>query len=621
VKKKLKIISIHIKNSPQAMPLGPAILTAQIESTPVLKDIYAVEYSDYYIDQDITEILNDIIHCETTILGFSIYSWNREKFIELSDQIRKVKKEIIIFGGGAEATAAPESLLIDGNFDFVISGEGELPLIEALTAIHENRSLDGINAVYTIKNSEIIIPVERSWNMKDLNLITSPFLKGALDPGSYDGVLWELSRGCPFRCSFCFESRGNKDIRYYTMDRLKKELTLFEEKRVNQIFVLDPTFNYNRERAKDILKMIIEKAPYIHYTFEVRSEFIDAELADLFSRINCSLQIGLQSVNPEVLKNINRSFKMADFIDKISLLNSRGIIFGMDLIFGLPCDTLDSFMESLDFALSMQPNHLDIFPLSVLPGTELYEKSSQFCLNFENKAPYTIIDTPGFTKEDMEAANKIKEACDIFYNQGGAAGWMFMICETLETGPAELLRRFSDFIETKDKKITPASITKVQSEFTMKMFSEYEMSSLFRPMDDIIKIHGALKYALKGGPVKHKHIKDLNTSSVIEKSPGTCLIKLNYFFDDLMEIGTYNLHEFIENFRPEPNSTVVYNFNGEPKPLTLDKDTARLINSLNGKKSIEEILDMNKNIEKNDLMDFVNYALSEGIFRMPSKRD
>ena len=75
----------------------------------------------------------------------------------------------------------------------------------------------------------------------------------------------------------------------------------------------------------------------------MRSEFIDAEMARLFARLNCSLQIGLQSADPRVHKEVRRIFSPSDFMAKVALLNEAGAIFGFDLIYGLPGDTLRGF--------------------------------------------------------------------------------------------------------------------------------------------------------------------------------------------------------------------------------------------------------------------------------------
>jgi radical SAM superfamily enzyme YgiQ (UPF0313 family) len=610
---KLVIISIHIKNSPQAMPLAAALLKSQLDSLPEIKNKLSVSFMDFYMESSAEIIAESICGESPDIIGFSTYLWNRHLTEEICLIIKKRFPDITLFAGGAEATALPQNLLNSAPFDFVIKGEGELALTEVMKKFPENRSYKNIAGVY-VKDSNGDAETNQ-WPVMNLDALPSPFLAGELDPEKYSGVLWELSRGCPFKCSFCFESRGVAGVRQFSLERIKKELELFELKKVNQVFVLDPTFNRDANRAKKILRMIQNIAPMMHFTFEVRTEFIDSEMAELFSMINCSLQIGLQSAIPEVLSKVNRKIDPDKYAEKISLLNSAGVIFGLDLIYGLPGDTLDGFKHSLDYALRLQPNHLDIFPLSVLPGTALYEDAEFFKLNYLKNAPYTLISSPGFSESDMSAAESLKNACTVFYNRGGAAGWMFMVLETLDINPSEFLEDFSAFIIRKkiNSELSGEAITDIQLTFVKEQFSGNNLEKLFPVMADLIRFHGAVNCSLYAGPYSGMVNTPFNGKSVFKLSHGTRILELNYKFDELMTVGEFTLEEFLSHYRPEKTDVIVYNSGGEVKPLIVDKKISKLLQSFTGKNSLNESLMKNSSITKNEVYEFVEYALAETI--------
>ena len=148
-------------------------------------------------------------------------------------------------------------------------------------------------------------------------VLSSPYLDGTIDVAKYGGALWELARGCPFKCSYCYESKGEKKVSYFPLERLEKEIELFAKKNISQVFVLDPTYNASKERAIKMLKIIEKKAPGMFFYFEARAEFIDRELAQAFSRVPCALQIGLQSADEAVLKNVHRTLDKKKFIRNI----------------------------------------------------------------------------------------------------------------------------------------------------------------------------------------------------------------------------------------------------------------------------------------------------------------
>lgn len=429
----LVLVAIHLEPSPRAVPLGPAMLASVVRRA--FPEVIQVRILDLFLQQSAEACADQILVSSPDWVGFSIYVWNHALSREIARILRARNPSILLFAGGSEATADPKGMLADGFLDLVLPGEGEELIVAVLGSL-----LQGI-ALADIRRGI------RPSSVKDLGTLSSPYLDGTLDPAAYSGMLWELSRGCPFRCDFCFESRGTEGTRRVPLERVRAELLHFVACGVSQVFVLDPTFNFDKRQAKDILRLIAAEAPAIHFSFELRSEFIDAELAQLFASIHCSLQIGLQSADDAVLRQISRSIDREDFEAKVLLLHQAGAPYGFDLIYGLPGDTLEGFHASLDFALSLAPNHLDIFPLSVLPGTRLHETAPGLGLQHLQDIPYTVLASPGFSEADMRAAARTAEACDLLYNRGKAVPWFSLLLEAVALSPSELFCQFADFID------------------------------------------------------------------------------------------------------------------------------------------------------------------------------
>ncbi len=124
--------------------------------------------------------------------------------------------------------------------------------------------------------------------------------------------------------------------------------------------------------------MLLGTAPQIHYHIEAKADLLDDETICLLAELQCSVQVGLQSADPKVLSPLQRKLDPQQMIRQLRKLSDAGVTFGLDLIYGLPGDNHQGFRRSLDFALKRQPNQIDIFPLAVLPGTELYEDRDRF---------------------------------------------------------------------------------------------------------------------------------------------------------------------------------------------------------------------------------------------------
>ena len=509
------LCTILVEKSPQALPLGVACVASSIKNLSIEFPDLKVNLVDFNLEQKLSveKITNDLLCYDSAIYCFSIFVWNKNLLLEVASELKKKNSTIICIAGGPEVTANPKNFL---SFDYVISGEGEKVSFELIKNIFNGTQI----------NEKILFGKRES-----LESLTSPYLDKTLNPKKYDGALWELARGCPFKCSYCYESKGDKKVEYFSFERIKEELDLFVKNDIKQIFVLDPTYNVDKSRAIKLLDYIRQKAKQIFFHFECRAEFISDELAKAFSKINCSLQIGLQSASEEVLKTVNRNFNKKDFIKKISILNNYGIIFGFDLIYGLPKDNYDGFKNSIDFAISLYPNHIELFCLSVLPGTALFDDANKLNLSYELQAPYHVIESDTFSKVEIEKARKISIACNLFYSQGRAVPWFNSLMHLLKMKPSNFFEKFVLFLEDKkllDKEIcNHKQIEKLQIEFVNNILKQKNFEKYYLLIKNLIELNGALSRSYSDGE---------NTE-----------LSLSYHPDDLMSEYSQDLKFFLSN--------------------------------------------------------------------------
>ncbi len=464
---KLICTTLLVETSPQGLPLGAACIASSIKADPRTSGQFSVSLIDFSLEEEkiVLAKQNGGEHAVSVLLAsrlaskkpdfvcFSVYVWNRVILEKTCLELKKLLPDCVCISGGPEVTANPLSF---NSFDFMIAGQGERAMVELLEKVSEGAVnagdapgfAFGVQGVYRSENPSSELqsnPIIRACPLPS-DLTASPYLDGTLDVAKYGGALWELARGCPFKCSYCYESKGEKKIAYFPMERLEKEIELFAKKNISQVFVLDPTYNASKERAIKMLKIIEKKAPGMFFYFEARAEFIDRELARAFARIPCCLQIGLQSANPDVLKNVHRTLDKKKFEKNIGFLNEEGVTFGFDLIYGLPGDNFAGFCQSIDFALGLYPNNLELFCLSVLPGTDLHDAAKGFGLEWESEPPYHVLRTPQFGEKDLSKAEKLALATNLFYTKGRAVAWFNSILYVLREKPSEFLKGFVDFL-------------------------------------------------------------------------------------------------------------------------------------------------------------------------------
>ncbi len=426
---------IHIENTPPAFPLAAAVLKTAVEQNPQLAG-WSTGIRDFYLPAEPDVIASKLTGTGAEVIAFSCYTWNAEAVLQTAALIRKNNPGTIMIAGGSQVTAAPDDFAGSSLFNFIVTGEGEKAVQQILSNLPAEKAEIEKLAVESVN---ILIHSDTA----DFSSSVSPYPSLLSAKSRYKGVLWEITRGCPYNCSFCYEAGGEKGIRQISPTRIKEELEFFRSLKVKKIWVLDPTFNFKSSEAAEILRLIIETYPDAEYTFEIRVELMTLELCELFSELDCSLQIGLQSTDAEVLKLANRKLDVEKFISNCLMMSDYGLRFGIDLIYGLPGDSIDRFIESVDFAVSAMPNNIDIFPLSILPGTKLSTQTQDFGIQHTGFPDYRITGSETFSAEDLSKADELTAVLDRIYNIERSFIWLGAVCRELDLKPSALLMRMA----------------------------------------------------------------------------------------------------------------------------------------------------------------------------------
>ena len=365
------------------IPLGAACLKQAARIAPEVQvDVLPESVASYLGDAALLEILHDR---KPDIVGFTVYCWNLTRSIYFAKKLKENYSPCIIFGG-PEIT--PDNASLDSRYiDFYVYGEGEAAFVKLLqdpTIWEKRSSMEPAGAIF--KKSP------------------SPYLLNVLEPEIEDLMLLETQRGCPYHCGYCYYNKSHDRLSFVDEVHLLQGVQWALDHHIKELYLLDPSLNV-RPGLKSLLKKIsrMNKDRKLDIISEIRAEAIDAELAGLFAAAGFSwFEIGLQSTNPRALEIMNRPTNIQRFLQGAKLVKENGIVPAIDLIVGLPGDDLHGFSRSVEFVAENDlQDDVQVFPLSVLPGTDFRLNSNKLGLRFEETPPYTLIENPTFSAEDL----------------------------------------------------------------------------------------------------------------------------------------------------------------------------------------------------------------------------
>ena len=419
---------------------------------------YSVEMIECTINDKggIYSLLEKMIDQNADLYGFSTYIWNREQQLSAAAHLKKLIPNAITVFGGPEVSYEDESFLNENPYvDYLIKGEGENSFVRLLEKIKNGTTEKCID----------------TGHFADFELTPEPYL---CHPNSCDSnetlngklVYYESTRGCPFSCSYCLSSAHTKGKRV----RAKSvELTLFELNKLSEcgaktIKLLDRTFNFDQERAKKIFKKLIEESRKqtengeyygTTYHFEICAGLLDDETISILSEAPKNLlrfEIGVQSTNPIVLRNIDRNDDISKTLFNMRQLKARcNILLHLDLIVGLTGESFESIRQSFNDVYPLA-DLLQLGFLKLLSGTKMRFEAEQNSIVFLSKPPYQILKTKELSFEMICSLLKTEKALDLLCSKDGFS-------HTLQFITSRLSSPF-DFFETFSKQVTEDAVTR-----------------------------------------------------------------------------------------------------------------------------------------------------------------
>jgi radical SAM superfamily enzyme YgiQ (UPF0313 family) len=245
----------------------------------------------------------------------------------------------------------------------------------------------------------------------DLDAIPSPWLTGVVPIEGQRFIRWETQRGCPYRCAFCQHREPGARLvrRQLARPRILDEIALFCRHDVREIAVLDAIFNIG-SGATDILHAFAEGGFRGRLSLQCRAELVTPNFLDAAAMLDTRLEFGLQTIHAAEGAAIDRRNQIEKVDQALAEVRRRAIPHEISLIFGLPEQTLDSFLASVRWCLERRVPVIKAFPLMLLRGTPLERARHRWSLRERGASMPVVVASNSFDEDDWAQMARISEA-------------------------------------------------------------------------------------------------------------------------------------------------------------------------------------------------------------------
>jgi len=394
---------------------------------PLEQDCAIIEFA---LRQPLREKTDPILTARPRILGLSVSIWNHAATLELLKELHQTweteQRPLVVLGGPEASYLSPEAEIFR-YADYCVAGEGEIAFRKLCETIFNDANS------HIEKNRKTIF-INREFQNVDITAIKSAYYLYSDEDVRKKLIYVEASRGCPFGCEFCLSAQSSK-VREFPLEPFLAEMDDLIQRGVKTFKFLDRTFNLNIERARQIMEFFLSKIEKRAQPFVVHFEMVPSrfprELIETIARFppgTLRLEIGIQTLNPDVAARIGRPSKPEQELAALSLLREKThAIIHADLIAGLPGEDMASFGKGFDllwaalsppFTDGESSTEIQLGILKLLPGTAIARHNAAFGMCYNLSPPYEVMETAAMPAGDINHLKNFARFWELIVNRG-----------------------------------------------------------------------------------------------------------------------------------------------------------------------------------------------------------
>ncbi len=314
-----------------------------------------------------SDLFRDILEHNPDFVCLSITTPSYLNCIKLVKDIRKLQYKGKIIAGGNHITDNPDEKMTKEWFNYIIVGDGE----SALKKIIQGDVLSQIVISEKVDVAKVPWPDYRGLKLERYTMT----LEGK------KCAMIISSRGCVYACAFCGSAKIKKWRPREPGDVVNEMLYLQKNYDISSFYFGDDIFTFNRDRVIKICKLITTRLRPITFRITTRVDLLDKEMLIFLKIAGCKVVcLGLESGSDEILKNIQKGASVQKAREGVNLVHEIGLKVKGFFIIGLPGETKQTALQTIEFAKELKVDYVDFYPYTPYPSTPIWDKPEKFKL-------------------------------------------------------------------------------------------------------------------------------------------------------------------------------------------------------------------------------------------------
>lgn len=383
----LLINPIIRKSSPPAyFPLGlgyiAQVLSKEGHSVAIL-DANAHRWSSEVIEQKIRDSRFDLVGISGLITEYKYIKW-------LVSVLKKHHPKKMILLGGGLATAVPKLILEKLDVDIIVVGEGEETVKELARVLINGGDLQKVKGIWYRENGSIhqtlpheliqdlnCIPFPR-WDLFPLDLYLKTPTLGFDADSSIKTMNLITSRGCPYRCVYCYHDMWGYKFRARSADNIIEEINFLQKQYgVRGISFTDDTFILNKKIVYELCDKLISQKVKVLWSCNGRVDLVNPDLLKRMRRAGCvAIAYGIESGSQKMLDAMRKQVTVEQAKKAIQWTREADIAPLTYMIIGMIGETEQTVQETIDFC-RQTATFAEFSILTPIPGTEVYKMAME----------------------------------------------------------------------------------------------------------------------------------------------------------------------------------------------------------------------------------------------------